>query len=631
MIIPETEIIITKEGVEIARKTVQPGEYVIGRDPLCDVHVEDAGLSRRHARLTINYDHSFIEDLGSSNGTFVNDNPISEPTRMWPNQRIRLGAGTMISLRRLKTEARGDMSIAPNQALVKRMLPEELLRDKKYDIGGMIAQGGMGAILSAREVTIDRTVAMKVMLDSLSSVDHVRFIAEAKVTGQLEHPNIVPVYELGVDENGHVYYTMKFVQGVTLSKILKQLAGRDRETMRKYPLPVLLTHFQKICDAVAFAHSRGVIHRDLKPENVMIGEYGEVLVMDWGLAKVLGKMEASEGDLDTNPGCGAGDASDPAPDQENISDTSSNTMAGQILGTPRYMSPEQAAGDIEHLDERSDIYSLGAILYTILSYRPPVNLDDVGEVLERVKKGAIDPLRSPSRKLKIADSLVALVKKAMALDRNDRYQSVTALQADITAYQAGFATSAEHASFAKQLRLFVQRNKGIVATSFVAWFLIAVLAVWFVINLRASEHTAILERNKAQAALRDAESISRFLKELFRNPDPTRDGKTITVVEMLDAGAQKLGSDLNSLEPSHQAKLEATLGNTYYSLGLPQQAIPLQEKVRDYYFATFGPASSDTIQAMESLADSYMANGEMAKAAAIRQGLSGSKPTGDSH
>ena len=620
MIIPETEIIITRNGVEIARKTVQPGEYVIGRDPSCDVQVEDAGLSRKHARLTINYDHSFIEDLGSSNGTFVNDNPISEATRMWPNQRIRLGVGTMISLRRLKSEVRSDMSIAPNQALVKRMLPEELLREKKYDIGGMIAQGGMGAILSAREVTIGRTVAMKVMLDSISSGDHVRFIEEAKVTGQLEHPNIVPVYELGVDENGHVYYTMKFVQGVTLNQILKQLAARDKEAKKKYPLPVLLTLFQKICDAVAFAHSKGVIHRDLKPENIMIGDYGEVLVMDWGLAKVLGKGDSSTNTPDPNTEQEKDNISSLPTGQESAHDDSTNTMAGQILGTPRYMSPEQAAGD-PYLDERSDIYALGAILYTILSYRPPIDLSDVGEVLERVKKGEIDPLRSPSRKLKIADSLTALVKKAMALERKDRYPSVTALQSDITAYQAGFATSAEHAGFAKQLRLFVQRNKGIVATSCVAWLLIAALAVWFVINLRASEYTAILERNRAQVAQKDAESISVFLKELFNKQDPTRDGKSITIVEMLDMAAKKLDSDLNSLEPSHQAKLQATLANTYYSLGLPQQAIPLQEKVRNYYFATFGPAASDTIQAMENLADSYRANGEIAKAEAIRQCL----------
>jgi pSer/pThr/pTyr-binding forkhead associated (FHA) protein len=296
MQIPEIEIIVSKDGAELLRKTVRPGDYVIGREPECEVQVEVELVSRRHAQLTVNFDHVLVEDLGSSNGTFVNGKPVTEPTRLWPNQKIQIGAAT-IELRRVKSAPPPDDSLAPQTAAVQRLLPEEFLREKKYDIGQVVAQGGMGAILNAQETTIERPVAMKVMLDGSNPDDLTRFVAEAKITGQLEHPSIVPVYELSVDENGQPFYTMKMVRGITLRKVLELLAEGVPETVRKYPLPVLLTIFQKVCDAIAFAHSKGVLHRDLKPENIMLDDFGVVLVMDWGLAKRMkdkGRMTNDE-------------------------------------------------------------------------------------------------------------------------------------------------------------------------------------------------------------------------------------------------------------------------------------------------------------------------------------------------
>ena len=204
MLIPETEIIVTKDGAEVVRKTVRPGDYVIGREPACDVHVDVELVSQRHAQLTVNYDHVLIEDLGSSNGTFINGKPVTEATRLWPNQKIQVGMAT-IELRRVKTASSSDHSLAPQTAAVRSMLPEEFLREKKYIIGGVVAQGGMGAILDAQEATTERTVAMKVMLDGSSPDDLARFVSEAKVTAQLEHPNIVPVHELSVDENDQIF------------------------------------------------------------------------------------------------------------------------------------------------------------------------------------------------------------------------------------------------------------------------------------------------------------------------------------------------------------------------------------------------------------------------------------------
>ena len=240
---PQTEVLITVDGVEHARHVVEPGDYVIGSHADCHIRVEADLVSHEHAKLILNYDHALVEDLGSGNGTFVNDQPVKERTRLWPSQKIRVGTAT-VTLRRLQGEAPTDMSLAPAQRTIRRMLPAELLREKKYDIGAVVARGGMGSILDAREAAIERRVAMKVMLDTNDADAVSRFIAEAKVTGQLEHPNIVPVHELAVDENGQPFYTMKIVRGVTLKHVVAKLTARDAEALKKYTLPTLLTIFQ---------------------------------------------------------------------------------------------------------------------------------------------------------------------------------------------------------------------------------------------------------------------------------------------------------------------------------------------------------------------------------------------------
>jgi serine/threonine protein kinase len=436
---PETEVVITKEGAEILRTKVVPGEYVIGREAGCELVVPVEGVSRKHARLTINFDNSFIEDLGSSNGTYVADRKISESTRLFPNQIIRLGTVTM-QLRRLKP-AGGPESLSPHAAAVQRYLPPDYLRELKYDIGGMIAEGGMGAVVEARDKLLRRKVAMKLMLRTGSQPDLLRFIEEAQITGQLEHPNIVPVYELGVDEQDQVFYTMKLVRGVTLHRVLQSIESGIADEVKKLDLASLLTVFQKVCDAIAFAHSKGVIHRDLKPANIMLGEYGEVLVMDWGLARASGRNEAAGSEPERTLVRSA--RQDEGPEMM--------TMAGMVLGTPQYMPPEQALGDTDRFDARMDIYSLGAILYHILTLEPPVQGDDVQQMLQSVVDGKVAPqIASQAPKVmraaralphipggKIPSTLAAIARKAMALRQEDRFRTVKELQAAVQGFQSG--------------------------------------------------------------------------------------------------------------------------------------------------------------------------------------------------
>jgi len=386
-----------------------------------------------------------------------------------------------------------------------------------FVFGNRIAQGAMGAILTAKDCKLGRTIAVKVMLDEVggSEEQQLRFVQEAAVLGKLQHPNIVPVYDLGRDAAGSLYYSMKLVKGRTLQDILNDLRAEAPTALAHYTLERLLTVFRKICDALAFAHAEDIIHRDLKPENIMVGEFGEVLVMDWGLSKILDGTPELPGSQ--FPGM------TPSPD---TSTSVSATLEGSVMGTPQYMSPEQAAGEIAGMDSRSDIYSLGGLLYAILTLRPPVEGTDVYDVLAKVQAGDLTPISTfgatatggkathkgdvpEARKIKplphvvggrVPPALSAVAMKALSLDKKRRYQRVSDLNADIEKWQGGFATSAEGAGLGKQLALLIKRHKAVFTTAAAAWLLITALAVWFVFNLRAKEQRAVAGEAAAKAA-----------------------------------------------------------------------------------------------------------------------------------
>jgi len=300
---------------------------------------------------------------------------------------------------------------------------------QRYVIGEEVNRGGMGAILRGVDRDIRREVAIKVMLRSKDLDRRLRFIAEAQIQGQLEHPNIVPVHELGQDARGRFYFAMKLVRGRSLRQVLDGLRQGDSQVEQCFTRNRALDVFLAVCNAVAFAHSRGVVHRDLKPDNVMLGDFGEVLVMDWGLAKTgtASGVIASETGVDT-------DLLQRVQSMREESG-SGHTRDGSVVGTPIYMPPEQAHGKLTEIDERSDVYSLGAILYELITWLPPVEGRTAFEVLRNVAAGKIVPPRTRVPERDIPAELEQIILKAMAHGKDDRYADVPELQQAIHRYQ----------------------------------------------------------------------------------------------------------------------------------------------------------------------------------------------------
>jgi len=340
-----------------------------------------------------------------------------------------------------------------------------------FRVKEQIASGGMGAVLEVEEATTLRPVALKVMHPAAmeSKGARQRFLLEARILGRLEHPNIVPIHVLKRDAEGKPFYTMKKVQGRDLHQILSAIRNGDRDTAKQFPLGRLLQVLQRVCDAVGYTHSKGIVHRDLKPANIMVGEFGEVLVMDWGLAKIIGEEEARR-----EP---AGRISPES--MEDISKSASLTMEGLTVGTPQFMAPEQADGRLADIDERTDTWALGGILYSILTLHPPFKGQNAAELLSKVRAGdfasatLFNRARTASSVTKvrrgfklihcpghrIPPALNAIAKKALTTTRSERYPSANAFREDIAAWQNGFATSAEKAGLPKQLGLLIWRNK----------------------------------------------------------------------------------------------------------------------------------------------------------------------------
>ena len=545
-----------------------------------------------------------------------------------------------------------------------------------YKVGREIAKGGMGRILEAEDTDLRRKVAMKVMLsDDATGESQGRFIREAEVLARLEHPNIVPIHELGRDDQGRAFYTMKMVNGRTLQQIIDSLKVSDQATLKDYGLDRLLAVFRKICDAIGFAHYHQIIHRDLKPDNIMVGEFGEVLVMDWGLAKIL-TDDQEEPQSDRKPT----EAVDSTAEFDGFGDL---TLDGEFIGTPRYMPPEQAGGKVEEIDKRSDVFALGGILYAILTLNPPIRGNSLKELLDNLKTGNITApsefgstastavkMRTGSGAApgelsgltldhcpdgKVPPSMSAVAMRALAVKKEERYQAVDDLAADIDRFKSGFATSVESLSAFGQARLFVRRHRTVSVAVFTALVIVSVLTAVFMSQLMASnrqteakaeeasknatravanatraeenavraEANAERARSESERALAEAttaKAVSDFLTGMFEDADPiARHGRTmgargrvgpdLTAREIMGYGIKSLEGSLTN-SPVIRAGLLDKIGNVCLSLGLYEEAAPLIEEAFEIRVTKYGQEHIDVAASLRALGMTHFYRGE---------------------
>ena len=312
-----------------------------------------------------------------------------------------------------------------------------------------IDRGAMGEILTAKDNQLGRTVAFKKIHEHVAKIPSYleRFFMEAQVTAQLEHPNIVPVYQMKIDGN-NAGYAMKLIHGKTLGVLIaetKKQLEKYGKLGKRHNLSARLEHFLKVCDAMHYAHRKGVIHRDLKPQNVMVGSFNEVYVMDWGIAKIVSVDDKVFEDA-TSMISSTDDAMD-------------ETKVGQILGTPAYMSPEQANGQIDIIDHRSDLFSLGLILFELVTLKRAYPNDENSTVLSKAKMAKLaKPVRYP-RQPDIPKQLIAIIHKATQRDPDNRYETVDAFTDDIRRYMRGVAIKAKRDTLLQKLMRWMNLHR----------------------------------------------------------------------------------------------------------------------------------------------------------------------------
>ena len=498
------------------------------------------------------------------------------------------------------------------------------------------ARGGLGQIHVAEDTELRRKVALKEIRPehAHNPISRERFLFEAEITANLEHPGIVPVHGRGTYPDGRPYYVMRLIRGEELTTAIRRFHAAEAVDFAGREFRWLLRRFNDVCNTIAYAHSRGILHRDLKPGNIMLGPFGETLVMDWGVAKSMGQREI-----------GLGVAAEASPNEEPSyrpqSGSLSVTRTGQTVGTPTFMSPEQAAGDFDAMGPASDVYSLGATLYVLLTDQQPFH-GAVEDVLQAVQQGRFATPRQMNPR--VPQALDAICRRAMAVRPDQRYQSALALGEDIERWLADEPVLAWRETWPDRARRWIRRHQPTVA-GWATAVAVAFLALGLVVPLlslawrneslarwnereqrlvalqrakdaqeqrasaQAHEAVAIEERVRAESALK-------FLVAAFRKPDPAADGRTLKVVDLLEWAVNDLEKSMDG-QPLMKATLLCAIGETFSGLGLSPESHSVFERAYLIRRAQLGEDHPETLESMDNLAMAYQDAGRLDKAIPI--------------
>lgn len=402
----------------------------------------------------------------------------------------------------------------------------------QYSIKELLGQGGVGRVFLAFDRDIRRQVALKEPRTDRDGVNKekvvARFIREARITGQLEHPNIVPVYELNKREDGSSYYVMRYVSGRTLYQAIKDCETEDPD--RSFALRMgLLNNFIDVCDAMGYAHSKGVIHRDLKPGNIILGDYGETVIIDWGIAKLYRAPEADSAEGGTEFTTLGGDIHD------------AETRQDTVLGTPSYMAPEQLDSRFGDVDPRSDVYSLGVMLFMLLTGEKPYP-GRGRDVIDLVVNSG--PLPSPEERYpRIPPELVAICRKALSKERKARFANASEMAKELKAYRDGRLVSIYNYSRMELFRRFVARNR--LAISFTAALILSIIiGAGLSLDFARKAHKAMVA---AERALVDVADLSERTMSLAHDTAVKLQSRIDTIRE--DMRTARSGRDLVRMHP----------------------------------------------------------------------------------
>jgi len=478
--------------------------------------------------------------------------------------------GTLASL--AGTVTRGEAELTDDDGLMSTLFGPSISTGQRFQVLRHHAEGGLGVVSVALDTELKREVAFKEIKDSRADEEasRGRFVLEAEVTGRLEHPCVVPVYGFGRYGNGRPFYAMRFIRGQTLKEAVSEFherRGEMDEGQRNIAFRDLLNRFVDVCQAVEYAHSRGVIHRDIKPENVMLGKYGETLLVDWGLAKLTGD---ASGGTETSL----------APLSPSEESGSAETMAGTAIGTPHYMPPEQAEGRLDLISSQSDVYALGGTLATILSGKVPVEGERVQQVVSNVRNGRILPRHAAPEG--VPKALWAVCNKAMAVTPADRYTSARELAEEVGRYLADEPVSARPDPFTVRAKRWARKHPSAVSGMAVTTLL---LIVFFAIGfgvVTSYNRELDVARDRAEDNFEAArEAVEEYLVVVTENEKLKQADFTDLRNELLQA-ASPFYERLRDQKPGDE-QVESGRANAMYQLAYIQHLSGQREQARKSY------------------------------------------------